>query len=185
MPRHPKLRACEPLARYLFVVGLCHVAEFLTDGFVAEADALELAKGLARRPTVLIQQLVKAGLWHAEPGGYRVHDYLDYNPSAAEEKAKRAARAEAGRLGGLAKALANAKGFASRAPSKTPSKIVARTVSVSVPSTSLIPKSLEIEPARELTPDERADEYDRRVAEAQRRRDEAYRPTVDDNDDEF
>lgn len=86
-------------ARWLFIVGLCHAAEYLTDGLLRKSDVTPLTTGL-RQPNLAIQQLVRAGLWDKVRDGYRIHDFLDYNPSADEVKSKRAVRAYAGRLGG-------------------------------------------------------------------------------------
>jgi predicted phage terminase large subunit-like protein len=48
-------------------------------------------------------ELVAAGLWEQHPDGFLVHDFLEYNPSAAELDSKR-----------HSKAIAGAKGAASR-----------------------------------------------------------------------
>ena len=54
----------------------------------------------------VIRLLVEAGLWEEVPGGYRVHDYLDYQPSKDEVITEREKKREAGRKGGLASAQA-------------------------------------------------------------------------------
>jgi hypothetical protein len=99
MPNHPKIRACGLEARWLFIKGLCHSAEYLTDGLLISTDAAALA-GELRHPKDAIEQLVHAGLWQPLEGGYTIHDYLDHNPSGDHVKNKRAARANAGRIGG-------------------------------------------------------------------------------------
>ena len=38
-----------------------------------------------------VDALVGAGLWEAVDGGWKIHDYLDYNPSHAQQEADRAA----------------------------------------------------------------------------------------------
>ena len=53
-----------------------YCARHLTDGFIAA----EVVK-LYGRP-VDARALVAAGLWEAVEGGYRMHDYHDYNPTA-------------------------------------------------------------------------------------------------------
>lgn len=85
---HPKVIEAGPLAECLFVRGLTYAARYLTDGFVpashlrrmGDMDAIEEAG-----------QLVAVGLWHEAGGGYQIHDYLDYNPSAEKVKAEREA----------------------------------------------------------------------------------------------
>ena len=32
----------------------------------------------------IVPRLVDAGLWEEVPGGFRIHDFLDYNPSKVE-----------------------------------------------------------------------------------------------------
>lgn len=50
-----------------------------------------------RRRKRLVERMVLAGLWHKEPDGYRVHDYLDYQPSADDVKEQKAREREATR----------------------------------------------------------------------------------------
>lgn len=50
------------------------------------------------RPRI-VNELVSAGLFDIEEGGYRVHDYLDFNRSSDEISAYREARGDAGSLG--------------------------------------------------------------------------------------
>lgn len=66
----------------------------MTDGKVPRAVARSItsAKSLAR--------LLEVRLLDADGDGYAVHDFLDWNPSAEQERAKRTARADAGRIGG-------------------------------------------------------------------------------------
>ncbi len=76
-----------------------HVAGQLTDGFIDEGAALLIA-GRAK----VLDRLVEVGFLERAEGGFRLHDYHDYNPRAAEIRAARdavsAARAAAGRVGG-------------------------------------------------------------------------------------
>ncbi len=66
-------------------------AEHLTDGLIPRGVALTIA------PAEVWQRLVEAraghehGLAEVTPNGWAIHDYLDWNPTAEEEKAKRAA----------------------------------------------------------------------------------------------
>lgn len=70
----------------------------LTDGLVPRAVAEQIAK-----PKVW-SKLVAANLIHEAEGGYQIHDFLDFNPSSEEERARREVtrekRREAGKLGG-------------------------------------------------------------------------------------
>lgn len=89
-PRHPKGAAAGPIGRDLYICGLCYCNEHLTDGFIPEAAVTTLAPG-QKAPMRTAQSLVSIGLWELCPGGYRVHDYHDHNPTAAQIKAERAA----------------------------------------------------------------------------------------------
>ena len=111
-PEHEKVLALKGAgAKWLHVVALCQCAANLTDG-VIDPKRLKVICAIAdvHRPAHCVRQLVEAGLWvELENGGYRVRDYLDYNPTAAEVKEKRAARQAAGRAGGLASGQARTK----------------------------------------------------------------------------
>jgi hypothetical protein len=95
---HPKLvRAGQLVGRngvsralHLYIVGLVHAQTYITDGFVNDAlvsgfpfdsDPLRVAKALAN-DTVR--------LWHRADGGYRIHDYHEYNDDAAKVERKKA-----------------------------------------------------------------------------------------------
>lgn len=82
-------------------------AQQLTDGFIPEQIALTLGtKGQAAA-------LVAVDLWEVVDGGYQIHDYLDYNPTADEVRADQArkheAKVKAGRAGGVASGIARRK----------------------------------------------------------------------------
>ena len=99
--RHPKARAAGKDGRALFIAGLCWAASHLTDGFIAETDLGLIAAEAEVRPAPTARRLVEVGLWEPVDGGWVIHDYLDYNPSAEAVREKRRKRAEAGRKGGL------------------------------------------------------------------------------------
>ncbi len=99
---HPKIVACGPLASWLYVCGLGYCSRLLTDGFIPDGQVRKLAdvedaRGLAER-------LVEVNLWERAEGGYRIHDYHDYQPTREKALATREARAEAGSRGGKQKA---------------------------------------------------------------------------------
>jgi hypothetical protein len=98
---HPKARAVGKDGRELFTAGLCRVAETLSDGFIPEFELPLIAAKAEVKPKPTAAKLVSVGLWEKVTGGWRVHDYHDYNPSAEAEREKRRKRAEAGRKGGL------------------------------------------------------------------------------------
>jgi len=114
-----------PLGIAMQVAALCYCNEHLTDGFIPRAAAATLLdfSGLGMRMWnndtfgagedaawgLVVDDLLAAGVWEEDPGGYRLHDFLDYQPSAAEVRALRTKRVDAGRAGGQARAQASAK----------------------------------------------------------------------------
>lgn len=105
MPRHPKMAAVGPLGFALDAAGICYVAEHLTDGFVPagvvhgllDMGEVATAFGVSSDEMVdlIVGRLVAVGRWEPEDGGgWWIHDYLDFNPSAAEVKERRDADAE-------------------------------------------------------------------------------------------
>lgn len=77
-----KIVALTAGAKIAYLEGLTYCARELTDGFIP----LNKAKVIARPAHV--KELTLA-LWEQAEGGYRVHDYLDYNPSKAEALARK------------------------------------------------------------------------------------------------
>lgn len=101
-PSHPKVaslfdgdRGPEALAMWLLAGAWC--ARELTDGWVPSGQV----KRFGLDPSVAAE-LVRVGLWHTEQAGFRIHDYLHYNPSRAHVMAERvdaAQRKQASRAG--------------------------------------------------------------------------------------
>jgi hypothetical protein len=89
---HPKVVQAGPLAAWLYVAGLCYCGRLLTDGFIPRGQVRKLAD--VPGALKLAARLVEVGLWEEYPDGYRVHDYLDYNPSREQVAADRAATRE-------------------------------------------------------------------------------------------
>jgi len=95
MPRHPKVQPLSDAAFRLHHHALSHCAEHETDGFVATSAIDSLTHHKDKGP--LIHELLNARgfrsdaqpLWSEVDGGWRVHDFLEYNPSHAELEAKR------------------------------------------------------------------------------------------------
>lgn len=89
-PQHRKIAPLSDAAFRLHFTAKCWCAEELTDGVMpasvpATLTAAPRGKALAKA----VNELVSAGLWDINPdGGWRVHDYLEYNPSAESVRAK-------------------------------------------------------------------------------------------------
>lgn len=117
---HAKFTATGPLEHALWLAGMAWCNRNLTDGVIPRSavlrfidwesvmDVLELVVdsnaasnavtngwGNRRVAEVVAARLVKAGLWTETPTGYEVHDYLQYQRSAAQ--ITEAARANAAR----------------------------------------------------------------------------------------
>lgn len=112
---HPKVAVVGVFGVALQVAALCYANRHLTDGFVPlqvirrlldfdgvgenngtgwkEVDAWEVA-----------ERLVMAGIWTVEPKGFRIHNYLSYQPSKADVQAERLAQHEIKVAGGKARA---------------------------------------------------------------------------------
>ncbi|SDJ74810.1 hypothetical protein [Streptomyces indicus] len=114
---HPKCDAAGALGTALWVAGLAWSNRNLTDGFIPRRSALrlldfedaaeavryaehhagsnavthdvdheDLAPLIAR---FAVRRLVMAGLWEEVEGGFRIHDYLDYQKSAEQIEGER------------------------------------------------------------------------------------------------
>ena len=82
-----------------FLEGLAYASNKLTDGFLAVSAVKRFKVG--PKPLQVAEVMVGVGLWHAVEGGYRIHDYHEFNLSAEEAITVREKRAAAGRRGGL------------------------------------------------------------------------------------
>ncbi len=84
---HPKFLKAG-VASWLYVCCIGFAQKFLTDGFIPN-EAIATLSGGVQRPLNYIKTLVKVGLLERVPGGYQVHDYLDFNDSAETVRRKR------------------------------------------------------------------------------------------------
>lgn len=87
-PEHKKVRRLTDSAYRLHHTAMCACAKDETDGFVTEEDIADMEHGDRLRKHV--DALVTAKLWEIVPGGWLIHDYLDYNFSHEQLNAKRA-----------------------------------------------------------------------------------------------
>jgi hypothetical protein len=126
--RHPKVMAAGPLGMAMQVAALCYCNQYLTDGFVPRSVVAGLLdfQGLGMRMwqgdlmgggedatwQLVVEDLLAAHLWVEEKGGYRIHDYHDYQPSREAALKLREDRSAAGQKGGQASAKARAQASA-------------------------------------------------------------------------
>lgn len=92
---HSKVVAAGP-ALALWVRAGSWCAQMLTDGQVPIHMVTTFGTIKAA------ERLVAVGLWHKIDGGYAFHDWADYQPLKSQVEHKRAVRAAAGAIGGLA-----------------------------------------------------------------------------------
>jgi hypothetical protein len=85
---HPKILAAGNAAIGLWTRCGSYVSDQITDGFVPETVAK-----LYGKPSE-IRSLLEVGLWAKTAGGYQMHDYHDFNPTAEKVLADRDAAAE-------------------------------------------------------------------------------------------
>lgn len=72
----------------LHLLAISYCAGHLTDGFV-DPEFVEEKLPVARERTATVRALVDAGLWIADQDGWRIHDWLDYNPSKDQVERER------------------------------------------------------------------------------------------------
>lgn len=90
---NPKVIKAPPLARALYVAGLCHCSGGLTDGQVAKA-AIPLLLAQTGAKAAAAAELVKVGLWHEDADHYEVNDWAHFNQTAADISVRRKAERE-------------------------------------------------------------------------------------------
>jgi len=74
---HPKVMAKSLAAVGLYALGLSYCADQSTEGFIPA----QVVMGWDRWRAASDELLEGPALWERADGGYRVHDYLDWNPS--------------------------------------------------------------------------------------------------------
>jgi len=151
---HPKMAAVGPVGWGVWLASIAWCNRELTDGFLpaAVADALGgrtrvwlddtphqlvVRHGAEETPLdadFVAELLVKAGLWERVPGGYRIHDYLDYQPSREEVTRRREAASRGGRA----------------AHSRSSSSMEVETTQVEVPPE--VPLEVPVEPPLQHNP---------------------------------
>lgn len=118
---HPKFVSLSDAAFALWIRCIGYCRRNLTDGYVPEQAAR--ARVRSGKAAAVIQELLSPPeglpngnpLWVRVPGGYRVHDYLDWNPSKEDVEEIREKKRAAAARGGQASGRTRAKQAAERA----------------------------------------------------------------------
>ena len=103
--QHPKIKMAGPLGLAMQVAALCYSNQYLTDGYIPEGAVPSLLHldgismngwhgemvGGADDATwqLIVDDLLDAKLWRKVTGGYRIHDYKEYQPSRKDVLAER------------------------------------------------------------------------------------------------
>jgi hypothetical protein len=82
-----------PRALGLHLLAMSYCAGHLTDGLVDD-EFVEEKIPQTRERSAATDALVDAELWEREDTGWRIHDWLDFNPSKADTLAKRQKEAD-------------------------------------------------------------------------------------------
>jgi hypothetical protein len=99
MPIHRKVARLSDTAFRLHVSAICWSNRNRTDGAVPLVDLPMVLPG-SRSLVRSARELVEAGLWRdANPDGWIIHDYLDYQPSKTTIEAMRDVKKTGGTLG--------------------------------------------------------------------------------------
>jgi hypothetical protein len=99
---HPKVIAAGNEAIGLYVRCGTYAAQHLTDGFIPENIAIlygaseirSRGDDTAAGTETLAETLIRTKLWRRTRGGWRMRDYLDYNPSREQVLKERKTAAE-------------------------------------------------------------------------------------------
>lgn len=81
---HRKAVQVGPFGRLLYVSALGYCVETLSDGFIPSRVTSRVSDVDDPDPQASVTALVAAGLWLEVEGGYQVHDYLEWQQSAAD-----------------------------------------------------------------------------------------------------
>lgn len=107
---HIKMVEVGPLGMALQMAALCYCNHHLTDGYVPGSVAKRLIDldGMPVTFGQLARKMIDAGVWTVDGDGYRIHDYLEFQPSKDQVMADREQKRTAGAKGGQASAQARA-----------------------------------------------------------------------------
>lgn len=91
---HPKVIGLSDAGLRTLIESYCYAARHRTDGHLPIAVVTKISPKKTR------DELVNAGLWDTNgDGGIVIHDYLEYNPSKAEQDRRHAQKQASGKAG--------------------------------------------------------------------------------------
>ena len=89
-PEHPKVVEAGGDASWLHLCAMAHACRINSAGFVSEKMLHRLSD--RTNPARLAKVLVDVGLWEPAPGGWKIHDWEQYQLDASEQEQRRQAR---------------------------------------------------------------------------------------------
>jgi hypothetical protein len=99
---HPKILRAGALGAALWTKTLAYCnRQPARNGFIPLEKVKSYRDADLRDPTKIAARLVAAGLWEEAEGGYRIHDYHDFQPTVEDAERLSTKRATAGRRGGV------------------------------------------------------------------------------------
>ena len=142
-PDHPKLHLVGAIGLAIQTAAICFCGRHLTDGKLSFSDAdslirsvlspitdgegvtwgISMTSGMVGRDADEFDWtslMVEAGLWDQIASGFRVHDYLNYNPTRREWNELQEKKQLAGKAGGQASAKARAQAKSNPVPVPVP-----------------------------------------------------------------
>lgn len=91
---HPKMVQVGPTVWGVWLASLAYANRNLTDGFIPDGQVRRLTAFEGVRCAAVTKVLVGSALWDRVDGGYRIHDYEQYQPTKAEVLESRAKTAD-------------------------------------------------------------------------------------------
>ena len=97
LPHHVKILAAGPQGPAvlgLYVASLCYAQRHFSDGLIPAQALPSVLPGCPHPDPDLIAALVQLGLWEHHDDGWRIHNYLEHNASAASRREAEAVEAQ-------------------------------------------------------------------------------------------
>lgn len=130
MPQHHKVAPLSDTAFRLHMTAMAWSVEGKTDGRIPKAIPATLTRApQGKKLTEALKELTEGGLWKAVDAAYEIHDFLQWNLSAADIAARSEAKSRAGASGGRRSGEARQKQAAStsEAPASAVLHVAAKT----------------------------------------------------------
>jgi hypothetical protein len=150
---HPKFLRCSTQAIGVWMLAGAWSSSQLTDGFIPEG-----ALGVIRATGDDMDELTSVGLLARVKGGWKMHDFSDYNPTSTKVKEEREKSAERKRLWREKKAAERAENTKNVTPSVTDVSQRDNTVSHAVRHGPVPPTPTRPDPTRPRPPSPIGDE---------------------------